>query len=124
LFSDSLIYLNTTPVSFTGTGVMDNSVSFNSTTIAVTTSIACAGIVTANMEVNEISEQFNIYPTSDRVTLSGVKGQPISAYNTLGILVRTELKTATANCQLDLSQQSNGIYFVKIGTFTKKIIKE
>jgi hypothetical protein len=45
-------------------------------------------------------------------------------YNMLGELVHTELQTTTANCVLDLSKHPNGIYFIKVGPVTKKIIKE
>ncbi len=70
-------------------------------------------------------EQIKMYPnpTSGIVTLSGVHGK-VFVYNAIGKLVYSELPTATGNCQLDLSQQAKGIYFIKIGTITKKIIKE
>jgi hypothetical protein len=55
--------------------------------------------------------------------------EKILVYNLLGELVHTEqhpdsYRDATANCELDLSQQPNGIYFIKVGAVTKKIIKE
>ncbi len=86
---------------------------------------ACTSVMSSVVETS----QLNIYPnpTSGLVTLSGVEGPvAISVYNVLGELILTErlLPTATANLILDISQQPNGIYFIKIGSETKKIIKQ
>lgn len=82
-------------------------------------------LVTAIKEIDSDSKvKLFPNPTSSRVTLSGVEGQTVTLYNILGELIHTELLTATEDCTLDLSQQPNGIYFIKIGTATKKIIKQ
>jgi uncharacterized membrane protein YqhA len=108
----------TTTYTLTGTnsGGCSNSIVF---TQSVSTCAELNVIVSTKTEIS-------IYPnpTSGVVTISGAEGKTVSVYNVLGVLVHTELCTATAYCQLDLSQQSKGIYFVKVGLVTKKIIKE
>jgi hypothetical protein len=63
-------------------------------------------------------------PTSGLITLNDIEGKTVFVYNALGILVQTELQTGGANYELDLSQQPKGIYFVRVGILTKKVIKE
>jgi sugar lactone lactonase YvrE len=62
-------------------------------------------------------------PTSGIVTLKAKTGLPISVYNIMGeLILNSELKTDTI--ELDLNNQANGIYIVRIGSVAKKIIKE
>jgi hypothetical protein len=75
---------------------------------------------------NGRKKEFSIFPnpTSGVVTLSGVEGYSVFVYNPLGVLICTELPTASTNCKLDLSKHPNGIYFVKVREVTIKIVKE
>jgi hypothetical protein len=69
--------------------------------------------------------EFVIYPnpTSGLLNIQGKKGLQIHVYNIVGeLILSTQLKTSTI--ELDLSTQANGVYFIRIGWVTKKIIKE
>lgn len=88
----------------------------------VTQSVStCTGL----SSVASAKEDLLIYPnpTSGIVTLSGVEGK-VEVYNVLGELVLSPLEGGQGDVNLDLSQQPSGIYFIKFGTITKKIIKE
>jgi hypothetical protein len=62
-------------------------------------------------------------PTSGVVIIKAQAGLQIQVYNVIGeLILNTELKTETI--ELDLRGQTNGIYFIRIGSVTKKIIKE
>jgi hypothetical protein len=104
-------------------------------TVTGTNANGCSGTATVTQDavdctglsvITSLNSNIAIYPnpTSGLVTLSGVEGHSIYVYNILGVLVYAELNTTTSNCQLDLSQQPKGIYFVKVGAITRKIIKE
>jgi hypothetical protein len=118
----------TVTTTYTITG--DNGNGCSSSATITQTAVDCTG----SSEVGLMNSDITIYPnpTSGRITLSistslnmnSVEGQPIFIYNILGTLIHTELNTATENCTLDLSLHPNGIYIIKIGTLTKKIIKE
>lgn len=108
----------TTQYTITGTdsnGCVNSSVF----TQSVSTCTGFSELLTHNSELT-------IYPnpTSSVITISGSDGSPVTVYNILGEEIHTELPTATAYYQVDLSQQPNGIYFVKVGTVIKKIIKQ
>jgi hypothetical protein len=82
---------------------------------------ACTGIE----QFGGGSPEFGVYPnpTSGVVTIKGKEGLQIHIYNIIGeLIISSELKSDTI--ELDLSNHSNGIYFIRIGSITKKIIKE
>ncbi len=89
--------------------------------IAFTQSVsACTGIDEAVANPGLI-----IYPnpTSGVVIIKAKVGLQIHVYNIIGeLILSTPLKTDTI--ELDLSNHANGIYFVRTGSATKKIIKE
>jgi hypothetical protein len=100
----------------------------NSNTITQTV-INCGAA--ALSQISPVNSEIKIYPNPSNgiFYLLGNINETISIYNVLGEHIHTEVnpdsyRDATANCQLDLSQQPNGIYFIKVGTITKKIIKE
>lgn len=83
---------------------------------------ACTGIDVAS--TSSATKVF-IYPnpSSGAVTVKAKEDLQIQVYNVIGeLILSTELKTETM--ELDLSHHANGIYFVRIGSVTKKIIKE
>jgi len=94
----------------------------NSTTITQSISI-CAG-VTANAASDD---GIVIYPnpTKGSVTVqsSSLVQKKIEVYNAMGqTIISTALQSS--HCELNLSALPTGIYFVKIGAASKKIIKE
>lgn len=84
--------------------------------------IDCTGIYE-----NEFSEtSISLYPNpfTNKITLvvGEAKQNLIQVYNSLGMLIYTSvIKEKT---EINLTQQPSGIYFVRIGTEIKKIIKE
>ncbi len=73
------------------------------------------------------NKNFEIYPnpTTGSVILTNELSyaEKIEVYNSLGVLVyNSQLKDAKT--EIDLSQQPKGIYFIRVGSVTKKIIKE
>lgn len=92
-------------------------------TVVFTQSVsACTGInqsILASYDLNIFPNPFN-----NKITIinKGVD-EHIEIINTLGSLIYSaEIKNETT--EIDLNNQASGIYFVRIGTATKKIIKE
>lgn len=117
--STSIIVSPTVNTTYTITGT-DSNGCVNSSVFTQT--------VSACVDVSELSTTNyfpNIYPnpTSGVLNISGVKNQKIEVYNVVGkIIYNNEVKEDTL--QIDLRNESSGIYFIKIGTAIKKIIKE
>jgi hypothetical protein len=115
----------TTAYTITGT----NSFGCPSTATITQNAVDCTSLSEAVLAKGD----FIIYPnpTSGLVTLSisaslninSVEGQPIIIYTVIGEKLISETATSS-KFTIDLSQQANGIYFIKVGTVTKKIIKE
>jgi hypothetical protein len=106
----------TTVYTVTGT---DANGCVNSTSFTQSVS-ACTGVSTT---LNDL-EELNLYPnpTTGVVTIKAKSGLQIHVYNVIGeLILDTELKTDTI--ELDLSIQPNGIYFIHVGSVTKKIVK-
>jgi hypothetical protein len=108
----------TTVYTVTGT---DANGCVNSTSFTQSVS-ACTGIDVAS---TGSATGVIIYPnpTSGLITIKAKADLQLSVYNIIGeLILSTELKTETI--ELDLSNQANGIYFIRIGSLTKKIIKQ
>ena len=104
-----------------------------------TTTLGCTGTVTVSLTVidcTDIEEAmisnnfFTIYPnpTTGKLVINKLKeGTGIEVYNSLGMIIY-KTKLEGRELEIDLSEQSNGLYFIKIknetGTTTNKIIKE
>jgi len=91
------------------------------TAITVTVS-SCVGIT----EISKLVSEVNVYPNpfNKKLTVVLIGGKHfLQIYNALGVLV-LERRIENEFSEIDLSEQTNGIYFFRIGTFTKKIIKE
>lgn len=87
----------------------------------------CGG--TTSIQKNLTHDAFAIYPnpTSGLLNMNLANfdfAESIRVYNAIGELVSTELLMSTTHCTFDLSQKPNGVYFIRIGSVTKKIIKE
>lgn len=107
----------TTVYTVTGT---DSNGCMNSTSFTQSVS-ACTSV--QQSEVG--SSEFGVYPnpTSGVVTIKAKAGLQIIVYNIIGeLILTTELKTDTV--EINLNAQANGIYFIKVGSVTRKIIKE
>jgi uncharacterized delta-60 repeat protein len=107
----------TTVYTVTGT---DANGCLNSTSFTQSVS-ACTGI---SATLNDRTE-FEVFPnpTSGIINVHAKAGLQIHVYNIVGeLILSTELKTSTT--ELDLSNHANGVYFIRIGWVTKKIIKE
>lgn len=108
----------TTVYTVTGTDA-NGCVNFTSFTQSVS---ACTGIDVAS---TSSATAVSIYPnpTSGIITVKGKEGSQIQVFNSIGeLILSTELKNETI--ELDLSNQSNGIYFIRVGSATNKIIKD
>ena len=82
----------------------------------------CSGL---NQIKNSISE-LNIYPNpfSIKITIaSNDAKQIVQIFNVLGEIIFTS-QIENEKLQIDLTQHSSGIYFVRMGLVTRKIIKE
>lgn len=92
----------------------------NTTTIVQDVSL-CTGI---NIINNIVSISVYPNPFNSKVTIvnNGAK-QMVQVMNVLGTVVYNTTVDAEKTV-IDLSDQTKGIYFIKIGTVTKKIIKE
>jgi len=109
-------------INTTYTIVGTSSLSCNNTTLFTQAVSACTGI----NQVSNLVSEINIYPNpfNIKITLStnGAR-QTVQIFNTLGSLVyKTEIENE--KIEIDLGEESSGIYFVKVGTSLKKIIKE
>lgn len=110
----------TTTTSYTVTGTDANGC-MDTDTITQYIS-ACTGISSLNKEQEEIKVFPN--PFNDKITVAFYT--PIDftfqIYNSVGSVVYSG-KMEKGKTEIDLSYQSAGIYFIKAGSFTKKIIK-
>jgi uncharacterized repeat protein (TIGR03803 family) len=85
--------------------------------------------MTTGIDEINVNSEFTIYPnpTTDIINISSSlnKLQFISLSNTMGELVLSEEFKFNSETQMtiDLSEQKPGIYFLKVGDFTKKIIR-
>lgn len=71
-------------------------------------------------------ELINIYPNpvNTKITIfSNVTKQTLQIFNSIGSLIHRSI-IESEKTEVDLSQQPSGIYFIRIGSVTKKIIKE
>jgi hypothetical protein len=108
----------TTNYTVTGTdanGCM-NSTSF---TQSVSTCTGLQEFVVGSSESGVFPNPFN-----DKVTveISGEK-QTVEVFNALGVLIHNSI-LESGKTEIDLEAQPAGIYFIRIGTKTKKIVKE
>ncbi|MBA2612159.1 MAG: T9SS type A sorting domain-containing protein [Bacteroidetes bacterium] len=81
----------------------------------------CTGIAQAELKNNAV----NVYPNpfSNKLTIVSEEKESTEIYNSLGSLIYKS-DTKENKIEVDLSTQPNGIYFVRIGSITKKIIKK
>jgi uncharacterized repeat protein (TIGR03803 family) len=113
----------TTQYTLTGT----NSANGCTNTTVFTQSVStCTGL---NQISNSVSE-LNIYPNpfSNKITIVSDRATTVQIFNVIGSLVFSS-ETESNKTEIDLSEQANGIYFVKISennqvTKTGKIIKQ
>lgn len=107
----------TTVYTVTGT---DANGCVNSSMITQTVS-ACTGL----SELEFTNGDLIVYPnpSSGILTVITKINSPITIYNIVGELI-LESDSKTETTVIDLNQQANGIYFVRIGAITKKIIKQ
>jgi hypothetical protein len=114
----------TVTINYTVTGTDANGC-INSSTITQSVSL-CTGI----SATQSIDASLNVFPNPSNglFTITGIEQNAnISIYNTLGVLIKT-LQTEKINTEIDLSDYSNGIYFIKLknnnGEAIHKLIKQ
>jgi len=83
--------------------------------------VDCTGLSTEA----STKEDLSIYPNpfQAKITIISAKNVVAWIYNSIGSLI-LEQKLESERNEIDLSKEPNGIYFVKVGTQVKKIIKE
>lgn len=96
-----------------------------SNTAMITQSVStCAGI--NNPALSAQNTAFSIYPNPFNnkitVTTDGLK-QPVIIYNIMGSVIYNNV-LEVEKTEIDLSKEQSGIYFIRIGNSTRKIIKE
>jgi N-acetylneuraminic acid mutarotase len=115
----SVVVSPTVTSSYTVSGTDANGCS-NSTVLTQSVSL-CTGIqpvvqtIEANVYPNPFCNKINI-------TLNNTK-QTVQIFNALGSLVHSAV-IENETIEVDLTNQPSGIYFIKIGSITKKLIKE
>ena len=106
-------------------------------TVAGTSTAGCVSQIfaTSNITVNactSISQitnsgnEFIVYPNpfNNKITIiSSSSNQSVQVFNAIGSLVYYS-RIENEKIEIDLNQQAKGIYFVRIGLITKKLIKE
>ena len=77
--------------------------------------------------LNNSNYQINLYPNpfTDKITVinRGEEKGTLQIVNAFGAVIHSE-KIVNEKTEIDLSAQANGIYFVKIGSVTKKVVKQ
>ncbi len=94
----------------------------NNTAVFTQSVSTCTGI---NQISNSVSE-LNIYPNpfnNKIIVIASSTEQSLQIYNALGSLVYTTT-IESEKTEINLTEQPSGIYFIRIGIITKKIIKE
>jgi hypothetical protein len=100
---------------------------------------SCSNSATSNIVVDPCtgiqqptinSQQVDIYPnpTNSIITLSGgEKGSIVTIYNVLGEVILSQ-EISNDKTEIDVSSETNGIYFLRItseyGSITKRIVKQ
>ncbi len=83
-------------------------------------------LVTALTELNSENNSLNVFPNPFPNKISIVSPSPlqtVQVFDALGSLIYSS-SIENEKSEIDLSKQSSGIYFIKIGSLTRKIIKE
>ncbi|MBK8366070.1 MAG: SBBP repeat-containing protein [Bacteroidetes bacterium] len=90
-------------------------------TVFTQTVSTCVGLTELISSGNNLMVYPNPFTTT--ITIVSESEKLIQVFNVLGSLIYTK-RSDYKIMSLDLSAQPNGIYFIRIGTFNKKIIKE
>jgi hypothetical protein len=95
-----------------------------SVTQFVDPSFKVAACITTNIVAySQVQAELFPNPTAGNVTVICNEKTTLAVYNSLGQLIySTNIKEQKT--QIDLNKEPNGIYFIRIGTLTKKIIKQ
>ncbi|MFN8117917.1 MAG: T9SS type A sorting domain-containing protein [Bacteroidia bacterium] len=119
--ASSIAVSPTAQTTYTVNGTDANGCS-NTATIIQDVSL-CTGI---NSLAEALEARLNIYPNpfNDKITVvsNGTK-QTVLIFNELGFISYKTIME-TEKIEIDLSNHSAGIYFIKVGSVTKKLIKE
>jgi hypothetical protein len=107
----------TTTYTVTGT----NASGCSNTTTITQNEVNCMGVHI----VPSITKEFIVYPNpfNNKITIESNSDHTVQIFNVLGSLI-CETKLEKGKLEIDLSKETNGMYFVKMGDVVKKIIKE
>lgn len=111
--------LSTTIYSITGT---DNNGCSNTATLTQNVSV-CTNLLSKQNEDVEISIFPNPFENFITVQVSQIEQKQLQVFNALGSLI-ISMNITKPKTLIDISDQKAGIYFIKLGSTTKKIIKE
>ncbi len=82
-----------------------------------------ASVRLVNMGVNEMENAFRVYPNpTDGQIVVETEAAQVAIYNVMGQIVE-EKDTENGVAVFDLGRLSNGIYFIKVGNSTQKVVK-
>ncbi len=114
----SIVVSPTVTTTYTVTGTDGNSCT---SSVVYTQSVStCTGLFALNSKGSEIKVYPN--PFNNKITIVVNGTEQVKLFNVLGMLVYSgDIKDKS---EIDLTEKPNGIYFIHIGSVTKKIIKE
>jgi hypothetical protein len=104
---------------YTVTGIAANGCS-SSTTLSQS-AVDCTGSLEADIENADVLVYPN--PFSGMVTIIGAEGTTLTIYNSMGQLI-CNTKIKESKTLVDLNKEPMGIYFVRVNSVVRKIIKE
>jgi hypothetical protein len=104
---------------YTVTGIAANGCL--STTTVSQSAVDCTGSLEADIENADVLVYPN--PFSGMVTIIGAEGTTLTIYNSMGQLI-CNTKIKESKTEINLSKEPKGIYFVRVNSIVRKILKE
>ena len=116
----SIVVSPTVTSNYTVTGT--NTIGCTNSSVFTQSVQTCVGINQISLSSSPINVYPNPFKNKINIITNGTK-QVVQIFNTLGSLVFNSL-IETEKTEIDLSQQPSGVYFIRMGSISKKIVKE